>query len=239
MESFFSAHDRIRADLPKIERAKVLQVIMGAAPGGVPVPPPSVSPVMFQSFKRDGNLEWQLQANDDWVAVNCLSYSRWDAIYKQARSFLEFGFHALGNSRPDVTNVALQFIDTFVWEAPTEDYEIDQLINRDSGYFPNRFQPDGPSWHFHEGQFEQFADSGARLLNRTHIDAIVRDGRPEVRVDTTLRLDVAKPVLETGSNLEDALNSFEGLHARNKEILSQVISTAMQERVSLHGGRSE
>lgn len=236
MEALFSSHDRWRSELPKVERAQVFQVFMGSLPGGAPTPPPAISPVMFQSFRRDGTLEWQLQANDNWLAVNCLAYSRWDATYQQARSFLEKGFDALGDSRPEVTSVALQFIDAFIWDGRSEEYSAEELLNRESGFFPQGFRPQGPIWHFHEGQVEQSSETGSALINRTHIDAVLRDGRSETRIDTTLQLEVAKPTLDSAPPIETALNAFEGLHRRNKEILSQVISPAMQDRISLHRG---
>lgn len=236
MDRFFSAHDSWRAELPKAERQSVVQIFVGDAPNGAPLPPqPPVNPAMFQSFRRDGTLEWQLHANDTWLAVNCLAYSRWDSVFKQAKSLLQKGFFSFEGDNLNITSVALQYIDTFVWDGPLADYDASLLLNSTSDFFPARFKPEGPNWHFHVGQWEGVSElSDLRILSRIHIDAIVQGEMSHTRVDTILRQEMT-PSLDA-IDVEKETDRFNSLHVRNKEILTSVIGLEMQEKISLNSG---
>ncbi len=103
-------------------------------------PPSSAAPIIFQSFRRDGSLEWQMQANQNWLAVNCMSYTRWDAISKQAISLLMRGLASFEADNWPITAVTLQYIDTFLWDGVLTDYDCKDLLDKESKFTPKRIQ---------------------------------------------------------------------------------------------------
>jgi uncharacterized protein (TIGR04255 family) len=242
MGRFFESHDLWKAELPKSVRPNVFQVFLGPeGVNGAPPPPPppaTIAPVIFQSFRRDGALEWQMQANQNWLAVNCLSYSRWDAVSKQALNLLDSGVKSFQSESLPVVSVTLQYIDTFVWEGSLSDYDSKGLLNPKSKMLPREFNPDGPAWHFHSGAFDlsETKDSRRRLMRRIHIDSQVEGPTSVSRLDISLTSDFLDDVGRLKSIASEEITSeMEWLHEENKKLLSGIISEDMQKRIALFG----
>jgi uncharacterized protein (TIGR04255 family) len=241
MDRFSSSHDLWKAELPKSLRPEVFQVFVGhGGPNGMPPPPPpaSIAPSIFQSFRRDGGLEWQMQANQNWLAVNCLSYSRWDAVSKQSLNLLERGVEAFQSEGLPVVSITLQYIDTFVWEGAFSDYDTKGLLNSDSKLLPKEFGPHGPAWHYHSGAFDmsEAQNSGRRLMRRIHIDSQIEGLTSVTRMDISLTSDFLDDTGGLKVVATDQINpEMEWLHGENKKLLSEIISQDMQQRVSLFG----
>jgi uncharacterized protein (TIGR04255 family) len=241
MERFSGSHDLWKAELPKSVRPEIFQVFLG--PGGPnaispPPPPASIAPSIFQSFRRDGALEWQMQANQNWLAVNCLSYSRWDAVSKQSLGLLERGIAAFQSEGLQIVSVTLQYIDTFVWEGIFSDYDTGGLINPNSRLLPKEFNPHGPAWHYHSGAFDlaEAKSSGRRLMRRIHIDSQVEGPTSVTRMDISLSSDFLDDLGGLKFIAISQINSeMQWLHGENKKILSEILSKDMQKRISLFG----
>ena len=237
LDRFYNSHDAWRPELPKSERPAVMQFFVGpGAPNGPP--PPVVAPAIFQSFRRDGGLDWQMQANQNWLAVNCLTYTRWDAISKQAMGLLEKGFLALGDDGLQISAVTLQYIDLFIWDGELDSYDISDLVVLGSQFVPSDFKSDGPGWHIHTGSFDLSGtlQSGRRLMRRVHLDSQIENGTAVTRMDVSLTADYSA---DNGSHVPYEFNGvvseFSKLHDENKSIMACVLSKGMQERISLHG----
>jgi len=232
-----SHHSLWLTDLPKIERPQVFQFSIGdQAVEAAPTPPP-ISPAIFQSFKRDGSIDWQLKIDDSFVSINCLSYSRWDAISRQAKSLFEKVLGLLLDDGNRLQNVALQYIDSFIWFGDIIDYDVDYLFNRDSGFLPEKFKPTSPFWHYHVGEFEYFEqhEIPRRILDRVHMDAVEDANAAKVRIDTLLRAEFRNGADPTLSNVRNILqDTFDALHLRNKSILSNLICRDLQQQISLN-----
>ncbi|MDZ4306780.1 hypothetical protein, partial [Allopontixanthobacter sp.] len=54
-------HDLWKSDLPKLMRPQMLQFSFGFDPAQEVEPSPPIIPAAFQSFKRDGSVDWQLK----------------------------------------------------------------------------------------------------------------------------------------------------------------------------------
>lgn len=241
IEKFASSHDLWKAELPKSLRPEVFQVFLGpTGPEGIPPPPPptSISPVIFQSFRRDGTLEWQMQANQNWLAVNCLSYSRWDAISKQAISLLVKGLASFQTDELPILGMTLQYIDTFVWEGDLNTYSCSSLLNQNSKLLPSAFHPDGPVWHFHSGGYDLsgIAETGRRLMRRIHIDSLIEGPSSVTRMDISLTSDFLTKAGELQAITIDKIYAeMNWLHDENKKLLAEIISNDMQQRIALFG----
>jgi uncharacterized protein (TIGR04255 family) len=241
MDRFYNSHDLWKAELPKSERPQVFQFFVGpGGSNGIPPPPPpaSIAPSIFQSFRRDGALEWQMQANQNWLAVNCLSYSRWDAVSKQALNLLEKGVGAFQSDGLPILSTTLQYIDTFVWEGEFSDYDTKGLLKPNSKLLPNGFSPHGPAWHYHSGTFDMSGsqNSGRRLMRRIHIDSQIEGSTSVTRMDISLTSDFLDDAGGLKIILKDQINvEMEWLHRENKKLLSEIISQDMQKRILLFG----
>ena len=132
-----------------------------------------------------------MQANQNWLAVNCLSYTRWDAVSKQACALLSRGLDSFKTDNLSIVSTTLQYIDTFLWEGDLKKYDCGQLLNRDSKLLPKEFSPDGPAWHFHSGAFDlsESAEKGRRLMRRVHLDSQIEGETSISRMDISLASD--------------------------------------------------
>lgn len=234
IEQVVASHSSWRSELPKVMRAQMINFVFGEE--NALAPPPTPAPVVFQSFKRDGNVEWQLKVEGNAISVNCLNYSRWEAISRQALSFIERALRVLADEKNRLQNVTLQYLDTFVW-AGDGPYSAEELFNRESGFYPDNFKPEGSLWHLHRGEFEYFETEHPpkRILDRIHLDAVEENGLSKVRIDTTMRADFR-------GGIEGRLDSVHKvssealalLHKRNKIELAKLISEGMQNAISLN-----
>lgn len=234
VERVVARHSLWKSDLPKLERMNVIQIAFGNEP---PDQAPSLAgPAVFKSFKRDGSLDWQLQVRDSWLAVNCLSYSRWDAVARQAKSLLEKVLGLLIDESNRLSHISLQYIDTFVWNGDAQEYDIDLLINRSSGFYADGFRPASKSWHYHQGEFEfPDAEPTHRILKRIHLDATEDEESAKVKIDTVLRTDFKNGVLPTIEGVRGLVDrTFNNLHTKNKAILATLINQDAQDKISLN-----
>lgn len=237
IERVVEQHALWKSDLPKLLRPQMIQVIFDADQNQEAEPSPPIMPAAFQSFKRDGSVDWQLKIEDNVIAVNCLSYSRWDAISHQAKTLLEKVLGLILDEGNSLQNVTLQYIDSFIWSGDLTGYNVDALFNRESGFFPNNFKPIGPLWHFHQGEFEYFEGDPVpkRILDRIHLDATQAAGEAKVRIDTTLRSDFNGGVEATLDKVREVTQStLNLLHSRNKVVLERLICDEMQQQISLN-----
>lgn len=231
-------HELWKSELPKLTRPQIIQLAFGPENEPDVGPPPPVAPAAFQSFKRDGSIDWQFKVEDNLLSVNCLTYSRWDAVSRQARSLLDKVLPIVLDQSNRASSVGLQYIDTFLWGGDLEAYKADELFNKKSGFFPEKFRPVGPYWHFHQGEYDYLDQTPPkRILERVHLDAVMADNIPNVRIDTMLRSDFAGGADATAKTFKNEIfEEFEALHVRNKAVLATVISEELQDQISLNRG---
>ena len=210
-----------------------------SSPGEQPAPPP-LPPLDFVRHKADGSLGWRMHILDQSIAVNCLTYTRWPHIWKQARTL----FAAVSEILPQTTlveSVCLQYINIFAWNGTTTDYDSRALLDEQSPCVPASILDRGPHWHLHEGWFSPVTDQpGGRVLDRMHIDAIDdQTGRHVVKFESLHRLDFEPSrISRLGEALSTATKaidtSFELLHDRAKRSLGNYLNADVQGAINLH-----
>jgi uncharacterized protein (TIGR04255 family) len=243
VKAVMEAHERWREELPKISPTTAHRVVFGNTPL-----PPDVEPyeqlgiagVLFEALKRDGSLDWRLRLEQNWIAVNCLSYTRWADIWPTAKNLLDQVCAIVVNPKLPVVGAALQYIDEFVWEGDIGGYTVADLLRDDSELLPGSIRTKGALWHVHQGwfQYEDLSVPG-RCLHKVHIDGVERDGKYVTRIDTTLRHDLADELTSYtavfGSNGKRApIDSVFGeMHDESKRLMASFITEEMAERIDL------
>lgn len=225
--------------LPRIVEPAMLAVDM-SNPGEQP-PPPPVPPLDFVRHKSDGSLDWRLRVLGGTILVNCLAYTRWPHVWKQARTL----FAAVSEVLPETTlieSVYLQYVNVFTWDGTTEGYDSRALLDEQSACVPASILDRGPHWHLHQGWFSpQPEPPGGRVLDRMHIDAIDdHAGRHVVKFENLHRFDFerndgfpcVREALSPATTVIDT--TFERLHDRAKRSLGDYLTGDIQRSISLH-----
>ena len=234
-------HGKWRAFLPAVVEPPTVDFHVSQrgsrAPRSVPPPPP----LEFVRYKSDGRLDWRLILHGAHITINCLAYTRWRHVWKQARGLFALGSEVLPEPTV-ITAVALQYVNVFSWGGPTEDYDARQLLDESSSSVPASVLDRGPLWHLHQGWFESHLDPPeGRVLRRMHIDAIADEvDEYRVKFENLQRLVLAGDGAErkakaafsaTGTLIDD---SFAGLHDLAKRSLRNYLTEDVQRTINLH-----
>lgn len=230
--SIIERHDLWREDLPGAYRETLQPVLWDG------VPPPAIPGGMrFESYRRDGSIDWRLYVQGNHIGVQCYAYTRWDEVSAKALQYLTLALGPMAEGGPEVSAVTLHCIDVFKWAGEVADYDTGELLNTKAPFFPVDFKDRlaGPLWHLHQGWFTK-ADFG-RSLNRFHLDAVLVEPDHQVRLDHFLQdqHDVAMGLSEMLSDDGATLKSrFLGLHKRNKEMVFSVLASEVSKRIALN-----
>jgi uncharacterized protein (TIGR04255 family) len=230
-------HDRWKADLPRLARHEIQQIMIGdgvpqaiALPGG-----PGIS---FERVKPDGEIAWRLRCEGNSIFVNCLEYTRWKDAWARASGYMRAVLESVGAEKVSVAGTLLQYIDVFDWTADPADYDVFQLLDKESAYVPKATGSYGLAWHLHQGWFLPSREPvPGRILQKVHFDALPQNdiGQPSVRLDTLLLSDFngrisAQTFFEQDSALE---GMFIDLHDKNKKLLSSFLTKAIRDNIGL------
>jgi uncharacterized protein (TIGR04255 family) len=238
IQSLIDTHAKWKDDLPRLNVHTPIEIPLLGSEGSGVVSLSGGSPggVSFEAMKRDGSLEWRLQALGNSLTVNCLDYSRWPEVWARAKSYLQAVSQMICESGVAFRQCLLQYVDIFEWRGPVENYHATSLLKADSRYLPESIWAYGPLWHLHQGWFSLLADG--RVLNRINLDGVqVNDDRYQVRIDSYLSIEFRSPIKIADRLAEDwpqVDEIFTKLHGLNKELLSNLIVDEVQQRIGLN-----
>lgn len=241
IERVIAQHGRWKEWLPRLQRQEGISFSFGAFGfgGGQQIAFPS-SGVVFDRLRPDGSLDWRLRVEGQNIFVNCLLYTRWAEIWPQVRGLQALVLNIIDAQDLLITQLILQYIDVFEWIGDVSSYDATRLIRVD-GIAPSGVVSHGPWWHLHQGWFRQDDRlPPGRLLERVNLDAVVDEanGRPTVKIDTYLTLDLPEPVAIGTQPLEPTgnLDSWFGiLHLLDKDLLRVSLSDEALDRIKLDG----
>lgn len=241
IEKIAQNHDRWKADLPRLARHEIQQIMFGE---GVPqaITLPGGPGISFERIKPDGEIAWRLRCEGNSIFVNCLEYTRWQETWAKAAGFIRQILETAGTEGIAIAGALLQYIDVFDWNAAPEAYDIFKLLDADSDFVPKAMGGYGVNWHLHQGWFSVSAEPvPARVLQKVHFDALSHNekGLPTVRLDTVLRSDFNGPIAaKTFFNEKSALEGvFIDLHDRNKQLLRGFLANAVCKEIGLGEGQ--
>lgn len=237
LEKLAANHVNWKAKLPKISRHEFQQIMIGegvkqaiSLPGG-----PGIS---FEKYQPNGDLAWRLRCEGDSIYVNCLEYSRWSQIWPETSNIMKDVFEVIGIEKVSIAGTLLQYIDVFDWDSSPSEYNVFQLLNRNSDFIPESVNNYGLAWHLHQGWFTQLNEPlPGRLLHKAHFDALPQNeaGIPTVRLDTLLRYDFDGVTSSKNFSGESSLldQVFVEMHKKHKTLLLDFLNKEMCVKIGL------
>ncbi|MEY9560522.1 TIGR04255 family protein [Sinorhizobium fredii] len=236
VEIVAKSHHLWKDQLPRMSRSQALQLMFGDAPPPAEVQFPSASGgvVVFDRVKPDGTLDWRLKVEGNALFVNCLSYTRWAEVWPRARAFMHDACKLMHTKGNPVASAVLQYIDVFEWRDRNKAFDAAELLHPNSPQLVIARRAMDHLWHAHHGWFR--ASEKGRYLERLHTDSVQNEEAvPIIKIDTYIQLHLKSPWSAEqafGENLVDI--EFDYMHRQQKQLLLEVITPEMAERIKLH-----
>ncbi|WP_442498237.1 TIGR04255 family protein [Methylobacter sp. sgz302048] len=232
-------HD-LKEDLPKANPLKKIAFQFNQAEHSSAVGLDELAGIELQRIKKDGSIEWMLRTTEDAIAIHCLDYTRWDNVWSQAEAYLQKAFMHIDGSNSFVSSIGLKYIDRFLYDSHAEKYDLSELFDRNTPHIV-KTAFDHNLWHCHSGWFEDL--DNLQCLNQLNIDS----NYINIKGEKTLAISIDHnaiaimnndnnlySIIEQNSNQVTKLNEIiYKLHLKNKEILTNLLSKEMLNRINL------
>lgn len=205
----------------------------------------AAAPDGFVRFLADGKTALkELRVDRDSLVFRTQVYTRWDAVWKEARSYFDKVLALLEPGR--VSALGLLYVDKFIWMGPPDACRPSFLLRDDSPYMTMNSLASQDLWHCHSGRFLKAAADVKRLevvdidcLDEPHETAAGAVQRRVLRIATAVTDIYNQPGFEPrkqpqGNVIDDAEVAFSGLHIELKRVLSEIISDTYAARVGLN-----
>lgn len=229
------------ADLPRLMKRAGISISFSPAGQSAPVPSQK-SGFMLRRMRADGSIEKELRVEPDSIAFMTSLYTRWDAIWMQAKNYFEkLAPIYAANSR--IAGIGLNYVDKFIWAGDKAECRATALLRADSKYLCPQIFEAQDFWHSHTGAFIRADDQTKRLLN-VNVDHLEENRADEMRrvvsvitvlTDMLNQPDYA-PVEVSAENIDQFLDKHaKGLHLFGKDVLGNIINDEMSKRIALGG----
>ncbi|WP_164701854.1 TIGR04255 family protein [Paraburkholderia caledonica] len=242
LEKIVSVYERdakLKAFLPvKVEQRGAVSIMIQSGNGPVPTAKPNNDLVGlgFNRIAPDGSAEWALNLAPNAVIVACHQYNRWvDAVgtvLPVLRQVLEVSPHI------GVSTIGLQYLDEWNIAAAEGEPIAPLLFNPAAQYIPQRLMGQSGAWHNHCGYFDTSDAALPRVLVNVNVNvnADPVTGRYTAALNHAQRSFQLEPLF-IGGDVEafsaKIEQQFTSLHQRNKQLLGEVLSEAVQNQISL------
>jgi len=231
--------DDVRATIEKFFPTE--QPVMGFSVSINPAAPEALQPrprragFIFQRASPGGQVQdWVLQIQQNFIAVNCLSYEDWATYRGRARDCFQLLLPRFVSAEFPITQISLQYIDHFFADWPVPAGAVRATFRRDSRLLSPRVFDESEQWHANQGWFE--TRPAGRVLSLLNISLAHVPPYGQLIVDNTLRLDIApeESARLIGEAIMTKLDSVsEDFHTRNKQLLAEVLSDDMLRQIGM------
>ena len=228
-----------------VEVAKTLDV-KSYLPGTSVIGPPFQGPpgttlmgplgITFQRMKPDGSADWLLTAQQNFIAAQCTSYTRWNEVWSRIAPWLT-ELHGLVGTDKKLASASLQMMDQFVATPPLDKNALTRLFDSKNGYLANHIFGCDDLWHINQGWFTKAEGSIAgKQLNVINIATQEADGQITLSIDHLIRHDFSDADFDLFAGDVEArpfdllMNDF---HIKNKELLADLLSVETANRIKL------
>lgn len=230
----------LKNELPVMEVVQGIQVQINPFEGSVPkILHTKPNGVIFRRFGADGKNELMLRAENNFISVNCFTYTRWSEVWGRVRNLLEKVAAPIMSPENPVSAIILQYIDQFIFKGDKNDYSFTEIFNPDSSYVTKKSSEVGPLWHIHQGWFEfDLIPSAGRCLSVLNINSAIADKEHVTTIDSNCMAQypdaIANPkTIFSGDEQLGIDVVFNNLHAHNKRILKDLLSAQMQKKIGI------
>jgi hypothetical protein len=193
-----------------------------------------------QRLAPDGRPQWQLNASEDHLMVQCTEYHQWRSEWQRARRYLQIMCTPLAEAAPGMGVVALvhSALDRFVFNGDPDSYDHRVLFQEDCRYLTPQIVDSGAIWHIHQGWLESMEiPIRGRLLQLVNLGSVVESGRAVTSIDHGIHYQFANPEPlsvffgPAAHRVPDTF--FEDAHRRNKDLLISTLQDDALEQIGL------
>ena len=172
------------------------------------------------------------------VLVFVNDYTRWARFRADVERYLSVLLKSV-NAQKGVRSIGLQFTDAFSWRADPVDLNLSEVFSKESKYLsPNIFSNDLGLWHSHHGyMMEKTEPVPFQQLDNVNVSRNELHGL-QLQVLTSHKATFQKPLYKMlDANKEKIFAVLDSLHQKNKEILANVLTQEVQEKIGLNAAK--
>lgn len=208
-----------------------------SAPTPMPPVPDHLVGFEFTKIRGDSRPARSLRLVNNSLEVSISDYERWEITLNDTIGYIRTTLALLPLDANPIMAADLQFIDRFAFNGTLDDVDASLLFQQGGDYIAKRCFTSGPLWHCHTGWFDMHPNG--RILNHLNIGSAFVDSSPTVTIDHNAVFQLNSPrqsidallqPIEENIGLRDILN---WLHGRNKQILSELLTQEMQDKIGL------
>jgi uncharacterized protein (TIGR04255 family) len=217
-------------------------IAISFSPAGQSAIPSQKSGFMLRRMRADGSVEKELRVEPDSITFMTSLYTRWDAVWMQARTYFEKLVSTYATNSK-IVGVGLNYVDKFIWTGENSTCRADALLRVNSKYLCAQIFETQDFWHSHTGAFIRADAQTKRLLN-VNVDHLEEGRADEMRrvvsVITILTDMLNQPGYMPAEISAENINQFldrhsKELHSFGKDVLGNIINDAMSKRIALVG----
>jgi len=201
---------------------------------------PSTTGHLFRKVRPDGITENELKAHRNTLSFRTTLYTRWNVLWSLAKTYIEklLPYYARHGR---VAQLSLNYIDKFIWYGAKDQYDITQVLRRDSPYLAGHIFETKDLWHIHTGRFMLADDATKRLIN-VNSDYLDERRQGETRRTISIRTALIDSFNQAGFNEFNLVNQqlidsvdkhFQELHELDKVILKSILTADTARRIAL------
>lgn len=193
----------------------------------IETPQSDIGGVIFCDKNEDGNSDWVIKVQEDFIAVSCLNYKGWLKTWPKALNYLETIIETVNISNT-IKCIALRYINRFVSNAEGQDqYPWNDIFKPDSPYLSTNIKKNKLVWHLFQGWFENDDIINCMCLNNVNLDSILNNQELITNINL-LRQAQCEDIPKT--KIDAFMNQ---LHNEIKNILKEIVSLEMAQKIGL------
>jgi uncharacterized protein (TIGR04255 family) len=172
----------------------------------------------------------------DQVIVVINDYTRWEKFRSDVEKYLSVLLKDM-SAHKAIQSIGLQIADVFIWKADPADLKLSDVLSKTSPYLPaNVFAQDALLWHSHHGFLrDQEQPIKHQQLDNVNVSRNVVSGAHQIQILTSHKATFNQPQYKfLDTNRELVWATVDQLHAKNKEMLAELLTQELQEKIALN-----
>ncbi|ARU23079.1 MFS transporter [Ralstonia solanacearum] len=238
LQSIVSLHTQLKDVFPILQTPRQVQIAFGAH-GGVDLPVTTSDALGGVHFVRPdpqagpAGVVRAMQISRENLVVLINNYTRWDTVWQEVSSWLALVLPFVLDGRP-ITGATLQYIDKFSWRSDPTSLPLAEIFSHDTCYLPkNAFEAKG-LWHAHHGFISHFKEPFEYdCVDNVNINLLPEAASLALQIVTSHKGTLKNPVWDVTEARAAISTLMDGFHARNKEILRDLFTKAVREKIGL------